>query len=152
MSVRMRYEGRLGRLPINQSPPDESEVTVVSTISQWTLDVQDVEVMGRFWAGALGYRMERGEDGCAKLYPPADAPGGTLTVWLQASAGPKTGKNRNHPDLTVADGQVDDEVKRLIGLGASTADVGQTGNESFVVLADPEGNEFCLLRRQPREV
>jgi predicted enzyme related to lactoylglutathione lyase len=125
---------------------------VVSTIAQWTLDVQDVELMSRFWAEALGYRMESGDDGCAKLYPPDDAPAGALTVWLQACAGPKSGKNRNHPDLTVPEGDVDDEVKRLIELGASPADVGQTGNETFVVLSDPEGNEFCLLRRQPREV
>jgi hypothetical protein len=126
---------------------------MTSTIAQWTLDVQDVTVMSRFWAGVLGYRIEAGDDGSAKLYPPADAPAGALTVWLQASAGPKGGdKNRNHPDLTVADGDVDAEVERLLALGARRADVGQTDSDPFVVLADPEGNEFCLLRRCPRPV
>ena len=99
---------------------------------------------------ALGYRAELGDDGCGKLYPPDDAPPGTLTVWLQASAGPKSGKNRNHPDLRADD--VDAEVDRLVGLGARHADVGQAGTDPFVVLADPEGNEFCLLRNEPRAV
>ncbi len=45
---------------------------------------------------------------------------------------------------------MDREVDRLLALGASRADVGQTGQEAFVVLADPEGNEFCVLRRAPR--
>jgi hypothetical protein len=47
----------------------------------------------------------------------------------------------------VTDGDVEVEVDRLLGLGASRADVGQTGEEGFVVLRDPEGNEFCVLRR-----
>ena len=122
---------------------------MVSRIVQWTLDVQDVGVMAAFWSAALGYRVDRGDDGCAKLFPPDDAPPATPTVWLQASAGPKTGKNRNHPDLMTDD--VDAEVRRLIGLGARHVDIGQTGSEPLVVLADPEGNEFCVLRRAPRD-
>jgi hypothetical protein len=122
---------------------------MVSRIVQWTLDVQDVGVMAAFWSAALGYRADCGDDGCAKLYPPDDAPAGTPAVWLQACAGPKAGKNRGHPDLMTDD--VDAEVRRLIGLGARTVDVGQTGREPLVVLADPEGNEFCVLRRSPSE-
>jgi hypothetical protein len=125
---------------------------MVARFAQWTLDVQDVDLMASFWGKALGYRVDAGDDGDAKLYPPGDAPGGTPTVWLQASAGTKAGKNRNHPDLRPEDGDVDAEVARLLRLGATHADVGQTGNESFVVLADPEGNEFCVLRREPRQV
>jgi len=44
---------------------------------------------------------------------------------------------------------VDAEVDRLIELGARRADVGQTGSEDFTVLSDPEGNEFCVLHRDP---
>jgi predicted enzyme related to lactoylglutathione lyase len=121
---------------------------MVSHIVQWTLDVADVDVMAAFWSAALGYRIERGDDGCAKLYPPGGTP--APTVWLQAGAGPKAGKNRTHPDLHTGD--VDAEVDRLLGLGARRADVGQTGDEPFVVLADPEGNEFCVLRNDPRPV
>jgi len=82
------------------------------------------------------------------LRPPADAPADALTVWLQPNAGRKTTKNRNHPDLCVpAGGDVEVEVRRLLALGATRADVGQTGAEGFTVLADPEGNEFCLIHR-----
>jgi len=121
---------------------------VTSRIAQWTLDVQDTAVMARFWSAALGYRAEAGDDGNAMLYPPADAAPGALTVWLQASAGPKRGKNRDHPDL-VSDGDVDAEVDRLVALGARRVDIGQSPVDPFVVLADPEGNEFCILRRPP---
>ncbi len=62
----------------------------------------------------------------------------------QPSGGPKQGKNRTHLDLRTTD--VDAEVERVLALGATRADVGQTGDEGFVVLADPEGNEFCILR------
>jgi len=121
---------------------------MTSRISQWTLDVQDVDVMARFWSAALGYRIEAGDDGSAKLYPPRDAGPEALSVWLQAGSGPKYGKNRNHPDLTTS-GDVDAEVQRLIALGARRVDVGQRDEDPFVVLVDPEGNEFCLLRRSP---
>ena len=112
-------------------------------IAQLTLDVQDIDVMTAFWSAALGYRVDKGDDGNAKLIPPDDAPPGAQHMWLQASAGPKSGKNRAHPDLTATDPQA--EVERLIGLGARHADVGQQGDEPYVVLADPEGNEFCVL-------
>lgn len=120
--------------------------------AQWTLDVVDVDVMAAFWSAALGYRIDKGTDGHAKLYPPQDAAPAVPTLWLQASAGPKRAKNRNHPDLRPHDGDVHAEVERLLELGATRADVGQTGDEPFVVLADPEGNEFCVLRREPRQV
>lgn len=118
---------------------------MVSRIGQWTLDVQNVSRMAEFWSAVLGYRADLGDDGCALLYPPPDAGPHALTVWLQACAGPKEGKNRDHLDLRPT-GDVDAEVRRLLALGASLADVGQSDNDPFVVLADPEGNEFCLLR------
>jgi hypothetical protein len=118
---------------------------MVSRFRQWTLDVHDVEKMALFWSEALGYGIEPGDDGDAHLRPPADRPG-ELSVWLQPTDAVKQGKNRDHPDLVAADGDVEGEVERLIGLGASHADVGQRGTEGFVVLRDPEGNEFCLLK------
>jgi catechol 2,3-dioxygenase-like lactoylglutathione lyase family enzyme len=116
---------------------------MTSRIAQWTLDVQDVDAMAEFWSQALGYRAERRDDGSVKLYPPGDG----LFVWLQPSAGPKAGKNRNHPDLVAADPAA--EVERLLHLGARRADVGQQGDEGFTVLTDPEGNEFCVLDGPP---
>lgn len=123
---------------------------MVSRFVQWTLDVQDSAKMATFWAAALGYTVDRGDDGHAMLYPPDDAPPDVPTLWLQASAGPKQDKNRNHPDLRPGDGDVEAEVQRLLGLGARHVDVGQSDGDPFVVLADPEGNEFCVLRRDPR--
>jgi hypothetical protein len=120
------------------------------SIGQWTLDVRDVATMAAFWSAALGYRAEIGGDGSAKLYPPEGSPPSAHTVWLQGTAPEKGGKNRCHPDL-VADGDPAGEVARLIALGARHADVGQTGDEQFTVLADPEGNEFCVLDRAPRD-
>ncbi|MFC4070107.1 VOC family protein [Actinoplanes subglobosus] len=114
---------------------------MTSRFAQWTLDVHDVERQAAFWSAALGYTIDRGDDGDAHLWPPDDGP----SVWLQPTTEPKTGKNRDHPDLVVTGGDVRSEVVRLLGLGASRVDVGQKGDEGFTVLADPEGNEFCLL-------
>ncbi|GAB3456717.1 VOC family protein [Actinophytocola sediminis] len=118
--------------------------------AQWTLDVRDVDLMIDFWSRALGYTAEHDHDGSAMLYSPGGAAGHAPTLWLQPTGEPKNGKLHCHPDLRPVDGDVEAEVARLIGLGARPADVGQTGDEPFVVLADPEGNEFCLLRTEPR--
>ena len=125
---------------------------MVATVAQWTIDVRDVPLMAEFWSAALGYRSRRLSGGEVKLLPPDGAPRTALSVLLQPSAAPKPGKNRAHPDLITPGGEVDAEVDRLIGLGARRVDVGQSGDEPFVVLADPEGNEFCLIRGDPRSL
>ena len=56
-------------------------------------------------------------------------------------------KNRIHLDVNATDRDQAAELERLLALGARPVDVGQSGEESWHVLADPEGNEFCLLRR-----
>jgi hypothetical protein len=63
-------------------------------------------------------------------------------------AEPTPGKVRLHVDVSPTDRDQDAELERLLALGATRADVGQSGAESWHVLADPEGNEFCLLRRR----
>jgi catechol-2,3-dioxygenase len=113
-----------------------------SRISQITLDVHDVDRMARFWSAVLGYTAEPVDDGSILLNPPA---GGEPTMWLQTGAAAKAGKLRCHVDLRTTD--VVAEVDRLLNLGATRADVGQRGDEAFEVLADPEGNEFCVLHR-----
>jgi hypothetical protein len=114
---------------------------MTSRLAQWTLDARDVGRMAEFWAAVLGYDVDPpGADGGVHLRPPG---GGEPTVWLQPGGGPKTGKNRNHPDLRARDAAA--EVARVLGLGATRADVGQRGDEGFTVLRDPEGNEFCIL-------
>jgi catechol 2,3-dioxygenase-like lactoylglutathione lyase family enzyme len=118
-------------------------------VAQWTLDVQDVDRMARFWSAALGYLVDAGADGNAKLYPPPERASGAPTVWLQASGTEKPAKNRLHLDV-VAQGDPHVEVRRLVSLGARLADVGQDGTEQFTVLVDPEGNEFCVLDHAPQ--
>ncbi len=116
---------------------------MVSRFAQWTLDVHDVDRMAAFWSAALGYRIDRGDDGDAHLWPPDGA--GGLSVWLQPTDATKSGKNRDHPDLVAADGDVEAEVDRLLALGATRADVGQNGDEGFTVLAEAPGG--LLTRR-----
>jgi len=58
----------------------------------------------------------------------------------------KTVKNRLHLDVSPIDGSTENEVTRLLGLGATKTDVGQGSDRNWVVMADPEGNEFCVLR------
>ena len=123
---------------------------MTARIAQLTLDAHDVALQCSFWSRALGLETDLGDDGSAKLYPPADAPPGDVTIWLQPVSEPKQEKLRLHLDLRPEDGDVEAEVRRLEDLGASRADVGQTGEESFTVLADPEGNEFCVLHVEPR--
>ncbi|WP_432558207.1 VOC family protein [Granulicoccus sp. GXG6511] len=69
-----------------------------------------------------------------------------------AHRGSRSGPLRLHLDLNPVDRDQDEELERLLGLGARPASVGQTGEESWHVLADPEGNEFCLLRERLPEL
>src|SRR4051812_32080129 len=109
-------------------------------IAQCTLDVVDVELMADFWSAVLGYVVENDEGDSVHLRPTSgDGP----SMWLQPTTDPKSGKLRCHMDLRADDPTA--EVERVLSLGARRADVGQTGGESFEVLVDPEGNEFCIL-------
>lgn len=99
-------------------------------------DAVDVRALARFWADALDWQAA--EDGSA-----VRPPGGGPELRFTASERPRTGKNRVHLDLAGgADQQA--EVARLLALGAVRADIGQ-GDVPWDVLADPEGNEFCVL-------
>jgi hypothetical protein len=123
---------------------------VASRVAQWTIDADNVPVVAQFWAGALGYRVVVGDDGSAKLYPPDAAAAEAATMWIQHTTDKKQHKNRAHPDLRPPDDDVEAEVARLVALGARRVDIGQSPSDPYVVLADPAGNEFCVLRREPR--
>ena len=103
--------------------------------AQWTLDVHDVERMLAFWSAALGYEIDD-----EHLRPPPDAEPGSPTVWLQRTDAVKRDKLRGHVDLyVVADGDVPAEVDRLIALGASRVDVGQTSASAYLVQVRQSG-------------
>ena len=98
--------------------------------------------VGRFWSEALGWPLVWDQDEETAIQSPR---GGTKISWGGPPYNPKTGKNRLHLDLAPpADGDQEAEVERLVSLGAKRIDIGQ-GDVSWVVMADPGGNELCVL-------
>ncbi len=117
--------------------------------SELVVDSRDPEALAAFWAAVLDYRvLGRDEDGAVEIGPEAGFGGPAPTLVFAPVPDPTPGKVRLHIDLSPTDRDQDAELERLLGLGATRADVGQTGDENWQVLADPEGNEFCLLRRR----
>jgi len=124
---------------------------MTSRFTELAIDCADPGRLARFWCSVLDYEVQDEEDdGIVTIGSPAVPDGrnhrGPVPPTLTFAHVPegKTGKNRLHLDVSPADREQDEEVSRLLGLGARYADVGQ-GEESWVVLADPEGNEFCVL-------
>jgi catechol 2,3-dioxygenase-like lactoylglutathione lyase family enzyme len=117
--------------------------------SELVVDSRDPEALAAWWAEVLGYRvLDRDEDGAVEIGPEAGFGGPAPTILFAPVAEPTPGKVRLHVDVSPTDRDQDAELERLLALGATRADVGQPGDASFHVLADPEGNEFCLLRRR----
>ena len=106
---------------------------------QTVIDAADPAMLSRWWADALGWVALDEVDGDYEIRPSADRLPGLL---FAAVPEPKTLKNRLHLDFRPDDR--DAEVDRMLALGARRVDVSQ-GEQSWVVLADPEGNEFCIL-------
>ncbi|WP_030264082.1 VOC family protein [Streptomyces sp. NRRL B-24484] len=119
-------------------------------ISELVLDAADPGLLAAFWREVLGYvELGREDDGSIEIGPPGTGFGGPQpTLVISPSEDPRPAKLRLHIDVSATDREQDAELERLLALGARHADVGQTGAESWYVLADPEGNEFCLLRRR----
>jgi hypothetical protein len=115
--------------------------------SELVVDSRDPEALAAFWAAVLDYRvLGREEDGAVEIGPEAGFGGPAPTLVFGPVADPTPGKLRLHIDVNATDREQDEELERLLGLGATRADVGQSGDEGWYVLADPEGNEFCLLK------
>ncbi|MDP9226013.1 MAG: VOC family protein [Actinomycetota bacterium] len=111
-----------------------------------TIDCKDPDRLAGFWASVLGYETtyqsapeEQGEREVA-----ISEPGGGWELLFLEAPDEKVVKNRLHLDLRPEDR--DAEVDRLVALGARKIDIGQGPEVTWVVLADPEGNEFCVLR------
>jgi catechol 2,3-dioxygenase-like lactoylglutathione lyase family enzyme len=116
-----------------------------SKVSAIVIDANDVDRIGAFWAAVLGWEPQLDSDGDIVLADPNHEAGFELLV-LRVPEG-KAVKDRLHIDLAWSGASQAEELERLIGLGAVRVDIGQ-GDRSWVVLADPEGNEFCLLDRR----
>jgi predicted enzyme related to lactoylglutathione lyase len=112
------------------------------------VDAADPAALARWWAEALGWTITLEEPDEVDVEPPEPDGLGVPLVFVPV-ADPKVGKNRVHLDLRSATAEDQAaQVARLTGLGARPADIGQ-GDVPWVVLADPEGNEFCVL--DPRD-
>ncbi|MBF0660557.1 MULTISPECIES: VOC family protein [unclassified Rhodococcus (in: high G+C Gram-positive bacteria)] len=115
-------------------------------ISELVLDCREPEVLARFWCEVLDFVvLDRDEDGL-EIGPREGFGGAQPTIILSRTDKPEPAKPRLHIDVNATDRDQDAELERLLSLGARPADIGQTGDESWHVLADPEGNEFCLLK------
>jgi Glyoxalase-like domain len=116
--------------------------------SELVIDSRDPEALAAFWAAVLDYVVLSREEGVVEIGPPSGFGGAVPTLAFAPVADPTPGKVRLHIDLNPTDRDQDAELQRLLGLGAVPAEVGQRGDEGWHVLADPEGNQFCLLRRR----
>lgn len=125
-----------------------------SRLTEIVVDSHDPAAQAAFWAAALDYHVVRTDEVQVEIAAaerePRDlaeqvrqAPMVPALVFVAVPAG-KTAKNRLHLDVRPIGCSHEAEVQRLIALGARRADVGQ-GTPPWVVLADPEGNEFCVL-------
>ncbi|MFJ6194921.1 VOC family protein [Micromonospora sp. NPDC092111] len=108
-----------------------------------TFDAHDPLRLARFWAGVLGWEMTDDPDDGIVLLPSDDT---GFRLRFLSTQGQKTGQNQMHFDLTSTslEGQRQ-TVATALRLGARHIDIGQGPEESHVVLADPEGNEFCVI-------
>ncbi|MBV9100590.1 MAG: VOC family protein [Candidatus Dormibacteraeota bacterium] len=110
-------------------------------------DCADAKRVAAFWSQVLDWPLKEDDDGLCWLSstgePTAPAP---LLVFIPVPE-PKTVKNRVHIDVNPSGADQDEELERLLALGARRVDIGQ-GDVPWVVLADAEGNEFCLLKRR----
>ncbi|MCE0536331.1 VOC family protein [Kineosporia rhizophila] len=120
---------------------------MASRISELVLGCRDPELLARFWCEVLDFViLDREHDGTLEIGPREGFGGAQPTIILSARAEPEPGKSRLHIDINATDRDQDAELERLLALGARRADIGQGDEDNWHVLADPEGNEFCLLR------
>jgi predicted enzyme related to lactoylglutathione lyase len=129
-----------------ESPWNREGTRMASRITAWAIDCRDSRLLADFWTAVLGWVItDSDDDGMVTIKPSSDAAWG-IDFFVVPDDEKRT-KNRIHLDVSPTDRDQDAELARLRALGAKTIDIGQ-GDASWHVLADPEGNEFCLLRRR----
>ena len=107
------------------------------------VDARDLPTLAHFWAEALRWQILSVRENEVVIGPHESAPVGMCFMPVREA---KVVKNRLHLDLTTTPDDREAKIERLIALGARRVNIGQTGEESWTVLADPEGNEFCVVR------
>jgi predicted enzyme related to lactoylglutathione lyase len=120
-----------------------------SRIAVIAIDAVRPRMVAEFWCNVLGWQVVDEDDGVISIAPPD---GAWPTIDVLGVAEGKAVKNRLHLDLRADGVATRDELERLLSIGARRVDVGQGPDVSWVVLGDPEGNEFCLLSRSVQDV
>uniref|UniRef100_A0AAU2JYE7 VOC family protein n=1 Tax=Streptomyces sp. NBC_00049 TaxID=2903617 RepID=A0AAU2JYE7_9ACTN len=115
-------------------------------IGELVFGCRDPELLAQFWCEVLGYVVVGREEGCVEIGTEEGFGGPQPTIFFSVRDEPEPGKSRLHIDVNPTDRDQEAELERLLKLGARRADIGQSGDEQWHVLADPEGNEFCLLK------
>lgn len=116
---------------------------MTSAFTELCVDCADPLRLAEFWCAVLGWEIVEQDDDGVEIGNPS---GGHPTIAFFKVPEGKVVKNRLHIDVNPVDRDQDEEVERVLALGATRADVGQGPDVSWVVLQDPEGNEFCILR------
>ena len=111
-------------------------------LDQLVIDCADPELLSQFWAAVLHYEICDSDATTAAIEDPE---GLHPSLWFQKVAEGKYAKNRIHFDLDVDEGALEAAVAELRTLGAHEIDLGQGEHHTWVVMADPEGNEFCVV-------
>jgi predicted enzyme related to lactoylglutathione lyase len=117
---------------------------MASVFAELCVDCADHRALATFWRDVLEWDLTEEDDYWYIQHPKGWSP---VILFVPVPEG-KTVKNRLHIDVSPSDRGQDEEVERIIELGARRIDIGQ-GDVTWVVLADPEGNEFCVLRPRP---
>ncbi|WP_026554575.1 VOC family protein [Arthrobacter sp. 35W] len=122
---------------------------MTSRIATIALDAIAPRVVADFWCAVLDWHIVEEDDGFISIAP-SNGSGPSIDICPVPER--KTAKNRLHLDLRADGASTTAELERLLALGARRTDVGQGPDVSWVVLSDPEGNEFCLLDRSVQTV
>lgn len=118
-------------------------------ISELVLQCRDPEALARFWCEVLDFvELDREAEGCIEIGPRDGFGGPQPTIFLTRGEDPGNSHARLHIDVNPTDRGQDAELERLLAAGARLIDIGQPADASWHVLTDPEGNEFCLLKRR----
>jgi predicted enzyme related to lactoylglutathione lyase len=120
---------------------------MAALLRELIIDCLDPVRVADFWSQVLGWQVQTLGDSEARWMSESGAPFPDLLLVFVPVPERKTVKNRIHLDVAPVGCDRDEEVARLVALGAQPVDVGQ-GEQPWVVLADPEGNEFCVLGRR----
>jgi predicted enzyme related to lactoylglutathione lyase len=120
---------------------------MAARLTEIIVDSADPGRLARFWGEVLGWPVTDEDRGFTWISATGDYTAHPMIVFVPVPEA-KSVKNRVHLDVNPSGSEQAEELERLLALGATRVDVGQSADVPWVVLADPEGNEFCLLGRR----